>query len=70
MLTRRLSPTKIVYLILLAVSAIAGAYSGYTWEPEPAGMHASPALGHSWFTDAYAGAVPNLGSTFGRDTAR
>ncbi len=40
----RLTKSKIVYLILLAFSVIAGSYSGYTWAGEPEDIKAVAAL--------------------------
>ncbi|HEX2590228.1 MAG TPA: hypothetical protein VHL34_01965 [Rhizomicrobium sp.] len=66
MRTRKLSTIQIVYLVLLVLSAIAGAYSGYRWESEtPGGQSVAMLSGHSWFTD-HLGLSAGLGCTFGR----
>jgi hypothetical protein len=57
-----MSTFRIVYLILLALSAIAGAYSGYRWEPVRHGGHIVAAIeGHSWFSDVGLGLCCRLG---------
>jgi len=51
-----LSATQIVYLILVILSALIGAYSGYRWDSESQdGRLVAAISGHSWFTDAGLG---------------